>query len=769
MTKGQSLALWQLYQVESADRHALEIEEYAEPTEQKPYLMVKLNLYLGRIPTSKDGLPLRERETFLLFIPPMFPLVKPEVRVGHDRFACYPHVQWVHYLCLYQSQTEWNAGDGMFGLLERLEKWLRQGALNQLDPEGQPLHPPAVYADVELGKLFVPIQDTPVVAGSFWLGLAQIGNHPGRTDIVGWYDLEHIPEQGEFAVAILFADVMPWEYPSKASEFFAQCERQGVSEELLYLLLQASSRATQPGNPIYLIFGSPMRGIAGGIRKQHLSVWAIPPGVADSVRLSIKRESDSTEISTVRDKLKDLMKTSIGESHIAWCRVLEARPEVTIRRDKYSPVAYFRNKSVAIWGCGAIGAHVALYLCRAGIRELHLVDSGTVTPGILVRQPFKNDDIGRPKVEALAKRLKEIRPGSDFEVDTSKFDIVESFETTGWESAEGVDLIFDATASDIVRRTIEMHWQRDTRPKIPVVSMMIDHSAKLLIAGIVGDNFSGGPWDVFRKTKIEVVQDSRLKTFADAFFPSEQKLKIFQPEPGCSEPTFIGSAADLAGLSAIGLNLVAEELRSLKADHAVTSLLLGSYTAGKAVDQGSKRIELCPEKSIRLTEYQVRISELALNEIEVWIKRNQRKRGKDVETGGLLWGQIDEVSETVWITDASGPPRDSKHKADEFICGKDGTEEEHNTRLKQTRHSVGYIGMWHTHPESSPLPSNTDIAGMSQVLINGPVPPSKNILLIAGSVEGDRAYGVYLFRKLYKNSGYALLSIDSGILQTKGA
>lgn len=45
------------------------------------------------------------------------------------------------------------------------------------------------------------------------------------------------------------------------------------------------------------------------------------------------------------------------------------------------------------------------------------------------------------------------------------------------------------------------------------------------------------------------------------FFPSfsASPPKAFQPEPGCSEPTFVGSAADSALLAGVRPNLVAGE------------------------------------------------------------------------------------------------------------------------------------------------------------------------------------------------------------------
>lgn|SRR5574337_74735 len=172
MTSGQKRALRELQEIEAADDHALTIEQMEEPSDSTPWLWITASLHIGPLPFAEGGLRLREREVFKFAISPQFPFQKPEVKVTHDRFAGRPHVQWIHHLCLYQSATEWNESDGMFGLVNRLEYWLRQGALNQLDQEGQPLHPPAVYTDRETGKPFIPYKDTPSFNGSNWGGYA---------------------------------------------------------------------------------------------------------------------------------------------------------------------------------------------------------------------------------------------------------------------------------------------------------------------------------------------------------------------------------------------------------------------------------------------------------------------------------------------------------------------------------------------------------------------------------------------------------------------
>lgn len=69
---------------------------------------------------------------------------------------------------------------------------------------------------------------------------------------------------------------------------------------------------------------------------------------------------------------------------------------------------------VAVVGIGGVGSFVAEALARAGIGKLTLIDHDTIDITNLNRQLHAlQSTIGQPKVQAMAKRIKEINPDLD--------------------------------------------------------------------------------------------------------------------------------------------------------------------------------------------------------------------------------------------------------------------------------------------------------------------------------------------------------------------
>jgi adenylyltransferase/sulfurtransferase len=72
--------------------------------------------------------------------------------------------------------------------------------------------------------------------------------------------------------------------------------------------------------------------------------------------------------------------------------------------------------AVVVIGVGGLGCPAAVALAEGGVRRITLVDGDVVETSNLHRQPlYGAADVGRPKVEAAAERLRRAYPGLEVE------------------------------------------------------------------------------------------------------------------------------------------------------------------------------------------------------------------------------------------------------------------------------------------------------------------------------------------------------------------
>jgi len=109
-----------------------------------------------------------------------------------------------------------------------------------------------------------------------------------------------------------------------------------------------------------------------------------------------------------------------------------------------------RAASVLVVGTGGLGAPIALYLAAAGVGRLGLVDFDVVDPSNLQRQVlFGTGDIGRPKTEVAAERLRAINPHVDLVTHAERFTAANAMDLV-----RGYDVVVDGTDNFAARYLI---------------------------------------------------------------------------------------------------------------------------------------------------------------------------------------------------------------------------------------------------------------------------------------------------------------------------
>ena len=741
LSEGQRLALQQIEEIAERSNGALEIvgDPYSPSKNDEVWLKLTIETRYYRHPA---GMPLRDREPLVLRLFSDFPFKKPQLYFTHKRFIGYPHVQWGNSICLYQSESEYVPADGMFGFMERVRVWLDAAGRGQLDPDDAPLHPPVAYTSSSCR--FVMRADTPVIEldGPIWFGRADLRRvREDRFDVVGWSHLadweDGLPTH-PVAGAILLSKPFASEYPSKVHDLLTLVEGVGVEFGDIYTMLRLISLMTQDGEPGFLVLGAPMRRKAAGEPlRQHLTTWEVG---ADPMRVLRAMIHGSEKYEATKAELVKWM----VEAEVRWCSVLEDRPEIVHRRDGQTVLSAIAGKRLLLLGCGALGSAVAESCARAGVSRLHLVDSGIVKPGLLVRQRYADADIGLPKAQALKGRIESL--GLPAVVTAEICDL--SAAALSRFNLEEFDLVIDATASVAVTHRIERDLQERAITS-PIISMTVSAAAQHGCVTVRMPRYEGGPYAVGRQAKVEAFVRNPKHPLLTAFWPPPGQTQIFQPEPGCSEPTFIASAADIDHHAAGILNLGVMRSTELAPNQASMDLLAAPWIPRDS--RQAAQLSYVFDGGARYLEkrhgHRVLVSSNAARGMVAEMRRNARVQADTFETGGLIFGEVDDGHRTIWIDSVSGPPPDSESSPDKFLCGVSGTAALAKLKASATGGSSQFVGIWHTHPVSIGRPSSDDLTAMVQLLYGQEHPPRQVVMLIVGMSATSPHYSYYLFRR----------------------
>ena len=124
-----------------------------------------------------------------------------------------------------------------------------------------------------------------------------------------------------------------------------------------------------------------------------------------------------------------------------------------------------QNVRIHIVGCGSVGSTVAENLVRSGVTNITLWDFDKVEPHNLANQMFRQQDIGKLKVDALFDILKEINPAIQDKIE---------LKSDGWQGKLMSGYIFLCVDNIELRKEIvQKHMDS------PYVKAMFDFRTRL--------------------------------------------------------------------------------------------------------------------------------------------------------------------------------------------------------------------------------------------------------------------------------------------------
>ncbi|MBT3152738.1 ThiF family adenylyltransferase [Streptomyces sp. CHD11] len=534
----------------------------------------RISLHTADIPHTKGGLALREDEEFLFVLPPTT-LMPPWVQTPHTRFAGAPHVLEGYRLCIYlDAAREWDPEGGMSPVLNRLWQWLTDAAANRFDATTALFHAVGGVLHRTPGTPTIVVREPDPCrpAGVGWLtprsthrldlSDRSAGDHSLRLPVLALGHSLPLGAGGILADLLLRIDANATPHTGTPPT----SPQLGLRSPAFLTALANSALRNPHGTCQYFVLAVPHPNLSA--IPYFLLAGRLPAQASDALRHASR---------TTAPRQLSSLPADVREAALEWCYLSDERPAVTTRRDAQRPASAFYGTRVHVWGCGGIGAWAAELVARAGATHIALSDPGTVTGGLLVRQNYTENDIGSAKAIALAERLRSIR--DDLTVEISDPPPSPAL----LDAAEQADVIIDATVSVTAGRFLDLLARFPGRKAVLAQMATDTASASHGVLTISAPDTGQGPSAIDHATGQHVLAAPDLEPYRALWIEPEPGDEI-RPTRGCSIPTFHGSAADLAGITATLITLLGMQLHHpLSGTHLCAQPHTGTHPAHRFV------------------------------------------------------------------------------------------------------------------------------------------------------------------------------------------
>ena len=780
LPEGQRQALETLHSIARASVSALTVDlDYRGLHDY--YLVVRVYLSSASLRSSEQGFKLEAWEPIDILIPEDFPYAPPIAWAGRD-FPDLPHQAVGSGFCVRVENGNWDPAAGMRGFIQAVIDTYQHIALGTLRGHLQPWRPTVGtvgYQGEGWAVIKADVSLTGPTASGDWRRWA-IGRqiNESRIDIIEWLDgvataddltealtgqLTRINAEtsGAFLIpAISLAKPVAVEYSHSWPELLDRLEAEGVERIPLLSHLAQAAAINQPSSDgeeraavLFRIAADTeptaadqdARFAIARLTQRHIGFLADFLVVAQAAEAAQDDGTSPEEfLAAVMEKLPADALAEPVDASVPWIRVYDGRRESVLSRVAGRPTEKLAGKQVLLLGCGGLGAPIAEHCVRSGAARLHVVDSGTVSPGILSRQPYEDADIGKPKAKILARRLGRIHPAA--EITASVADVMSADLFNGPDLGR-YDLVIDATANRSVAVRIERarREQRDLWPAL--ITVAISQRATHGVATVTPQGATGAGVDLLRRLGLKTCMSTALSDAYTAFFPPESSRLNFRPDASCSDTTFIGSSTDLSTLAAQLLRaaLTRLDLTPRASGNGSACRSLGIVRLGQDDESQAALVmlDLPPDRVVadHRKMYEVRVDETAMETIREHVRAsvNGRTGGAGV-TGGLLLGQFDTTCRVAWVSQATGLPRGSSASPLKIDRDADDVRDFLADRGSRSGGLLTLIGFWHTHVGGPAEPSQVDVETVRQTAAS-PGWRAASALLLELTVAEDRSVG----------------------------
>lgn len=367
------------------------------------------------------------------------------------------------------------------------------------------------------------------------------------------------------------------------------------------------------------------------------------------------------------------------------------------------------TRAWSLVGAGSLGSKIALHMARAGRAPAAVIDPesfdahnsarhAVVPPDVDYDQPV----LSRMKAWEVVSQMRSLKQTTRFfpwaveEIISEKRQSQQLQEVSRW-------LLLNTTASPWIRQVLVQAGGQFER----TAECCLFGAGRVGYFGVEGAGRNPDGAELFQTMTAGVEENPVL---AERLVSEQSALQTIQTGVGCGSETMEVTDAELSGMAAA----MSTELQRLHRDGLGTDGLL---LVGERADDGLSihwsramvpAFERVPLDASTLDTWAVHLSSTARTKIEADVARYPT-----VETGGVLWGLVDEALGRIYVMDVIPAPPDSKRSPSLFVLGTEGLKEALRSR---SRRSHGYfydVGTWHSHLlPSGPSPKDRGTASL---------------------------------------------------------
>jgi len=364
---------------------------------------------------------------------------------------------------------------------------------------------------------------------------------------------------------------------------------------------------------------------------------------------------------------------------------------------------------ITLLGSGSLGSKLGLHLAKSGVYQFELVDNKFFSSHNNARHGLVVVDFDKKinsKVDLLEREISKL----GVKVKAINSDIKLLGKLGGFNLNSTTNYIVDTTASLSVR-----YFLAHQCTKLPgqLIHSLMYGKAKMGVVAIEGVERNVRIDDLMAYTNACCLTDTLVQ---DAMYGASAPNIQFYGE-GCSSMTTTMDDIDLSLMStAITSNINKYITKESSKDRG--RLNIGHITQ-ETLNMQWQSHELSPTVVIQKDnsfKWEIRVIGSIANEIV-----RQSKINPTVENGGILVGQICQLSKTIYITHLLDAPIGSFRSASRFDLNTEGLAELFDDIHNKTNAQVTFLGTWHSHTKPTP-PSGIDKDSLRKLQANYDLP-----------------------------------------------